>query len=234
MFFLGNLLTFSRTFIIASSIVILFLLLSRNIKAWIMILIVFVITFISFKELILYRFVERSSIISMLSRLVQVERGLNMLKVYPFLGVGGDNFYYLYDSYTQSNMVSDFLNTISVMFNFSYYQVEYLPSTNTMHNMFLKVLFENGIIGFICFTLFFYFLLSNRKGKIPKSYQLLRKFLIIYLITFGMFFPIESFIFTWVYILIIGVLKTNNLLMLRINKFKRGVYENFSNNYYLQ
>ena len=197
-------LTFSRTFFIFFGLFIIILLkdLFKNTKNFLFVIIfllilILLLSFSDINELVVLRLQSGSDITSGLSRIVQLEKGINMLQDNLFFGVGGEAFKYNYNLYDDFNFVSKYIADSAESFGFSYNQLQKILNVNTMHNTLLKVLFEQGIIPYIPFMIFLFLIL-----RFSLQHQIT---LLIFLacFVFMMFMPLDSFIFFWLYILCI-------------------------------
>lgn len=88
---------------------------------------------------IIYAFYLKSGWSSISERLIWWKTALLMFKDYPFTGIGFGN----YGAF------------------FSYYRPEAVLNTLFAHNIFLQILAETGIAGFLCFTAAFYIVANN-------------------------------------------------------------------------
>ena len=100
----------------------------------------------------LFKFKPQSS----LGRLTIWKISCNIIADHPFTGVGYGNFEYLYDRY----QASYFANNVATG-----QELELADITRYPYNIFLQILCEQGLIGFILFCSFLYFLIKGTLNK---------------------------------------------------------------------
>lgn len=124
---------------------------SRWVVAGIILFVVGVLLFLLFEGYFLHLYMQLGG------RLKPAKDSLQIIKDFPLFGVGGGNFRYIFPLYRT--------------FETSFY--------NYLHNDFLQLIVENGIIGFAFYFSFFIFLFREIITKIKKRHDLLVKTLSI-------------------------------------------------------
>jgi len=208
-------LTFSRTFYFCMILTGVYLALSvPTVRAKIVasitgLLFVALISFF-FSDALLSKVESGGDVVSGLSRILQLERGVNMFGAHWFAGIGGGNFVVSYPYYGQGNFVTDVFVESLLPRGLDYARLDELAKPNTMHNVFLKLLFETGILGILSFAVFlFNVLFKKRQSKMAKANVIIRNVMTVSLLLFSCFMPIDTFIFFWILLLIIYSINDN-------------------------
>ncbi|MFN7170941.1 MAG: O-antigen ligase family protein [Candidatus Omnitrophota bacterium] len=201
MIWLGLILTFARSAILGAMISLIIFLWQKKYKKFlakilgIIILILLLFTFFPNRFYALHKnfldlWIKRTSISYRLERFPTV---FKMLKEHPFTGVGIENFRYLFDKYhAQQNIPYEFK----------------IPD-----NMYLMLLAETGLIGFIAFLYFLFNLLrkSLKAMADEENGQFLRLCicgffgLLFNMFSYDLFYWNMPFCFFWMYA---GIIKS--------------------------